>query len=265
MQLYVNAQLYDFVKERVIRKFKITTEEFDKYFDYYLNMPPFKINENWYEVLDIPKEYDREILHYIIRCTAEYYMRQVFHALKIDMKDPNVTDERGGTPYRIIKMLTGDNTDDNTEYMSGRFMKPPRIATFPNELKNGNIITKKIELTGVCSHHFAPFSTKFDKSSFVLLSYIPKDKVIGLSKLTRYIRDYIGRRGWLQEDLTKHIYDKMKEILETEDIYVGIFNVKHTCEWLRGAQDNGSSFTTEFYGGKFIDPRLREYVINSVG
>lgn len=265
MELIITEELKNFVWEKFSQKYPYTKyEEFEQLFIAYVNLPNFMINENWFDKGIIENGITAEYIHSIMRFVAEYYMRQVFLALKIDMNDPNVMDERGGTPYRIVKMLSGDNLDDNTEYMSGRFMRPPRLATFPNNMKNGNIITKKVELTGVCSHHFAPFSTKFNENSFVLISYIPKDYVIGLSKLTRFIRDYIGRRGWLQEDLTKHIYDKMKEILKTDDIYVGIFNVKHTCEWLRGAQDNNSSFTTEFYGGKFNDPALREYVINSV-
>ena len=267
-KLIIKRILKDFVRNKFkTRNFK-TKKSFDELFDMYINLPDFKINENWFDVIKGSiDEDDLEAIHYILRCTAEFYMRQVFHALKIDMNDPNVSDERGGTPYRIIKMLTGDSLDDDSEYMSGRFMKKPRLAVFPNNYRNGktnNIITKKIELTGVCSHHFAPFSTKFKDNSFVLFSYMPKEYVIGLSKLTRFIRDYIGRRGWLQEDLTKSIYDEMKNVLGTDDIYVGIFNVKHTCEWLRGAQDNNSSFTTEFYGGIFEDSKLREYVISSV-
>jgi len=264
--LLITPEAKEFVWEK-IRKYhpEITDEEFRRLFDKYLSLEDFKINENWFDKKIIDEnDKDVEIIHKIMRYTAEYYLRLVFHALKIDMNDPNISDERGGTPYRIIKMLTGDNLEDNTEYMCGRFMRRPRIAAFPNELKNGNIITKKLSLTGVCSHHFAPFSTDFDNDSFVLISYIPDKYVIGLSKLTRFIRDYIGRRGWLQEDLTKAIYDEMRNILQTDDIYVGIFNVKHTCEWLRGAQDKNSSFTTEFYGGRFNNPDLRQYVINSV-
>jgi GTP cyclohydrolase I len=265
-KLIITQDVKEYVREKVKRYYpEITDSEFNRLFERYINLKDFKINENWFdkEVISYDDK-DAEIIHKILRFVAEYYMRQVFHALKIDMNDPNVSDDRGGTPYRIIKMLTGDNLEDNTEYMSGRFMRKPRLATFPNELKNGNIITKKLSLTGVCSHHFAPFSTDFDKNSFVLISYIPDKYVIGLSKLTRFIRDYVGRRGWLQEDLTKAIYCEMKEVLQTDDIYVGIFNVKHTCEWLRGAQDKDSSFTTEFYGGKFNNPELRQYVINSI-
>jgi GTP cyclohydrolase I len=250
----------EWIREKFKEKFP--NSDFDKIYEYYKKIPCFRIDENWFDVYtgedkEIIEKYGEEI-HYIMRLVAEYYYTKFMEALKIDLDDPNVK----RTAFRITKMYTGKDLDDDTELMSGRFMRRPRLAVFPNETSSHSIVIKKIDLVSVCSHHFAPFSTRFEPGSCVVVAYKPKEFVIGLSKLTRYVRDYIGRRGWLQENLTRKIYDELSSILKTEDVYVGLFNIKHSCEWLRGAQDSNSGFTTECYGGIFKDPQVRENIIN---
>lgn len=82
------------------------------------------------------------------------------------------------------------------------------------------------------------------------MAYIPKDYVLGISKLQRVVR-FIAQRGWLQEDLTKAIYKEISKTAETDDVYVKLKNIKHSCEFLRGALSDSDGFTTEYFGGKF--------------
>jgi len=236
---------------------------FEKALKIYNNTPNFKINENVY---DVNNEWNDDV-HFLMRLIATEKLKEVFSALKIDLNDPNVAEnlEEGniGTAGRIIKMWSGENTKDDRELMGGRFNKPVRLAKFPNEISRdfANPIIKEVDLTAVCSHHFAPFSTKFGVSK-VIISYIPKDYVLGISKLQRVVR-FIAQRGWLQEDLTKAIYLEISKTAETEDVYVKLKNIKHSCEFLRGALSDSDGFTTEYFGGKFRENKdLLDFVRN---
>jgi len=233
----------------------------EKIIEKYLEAEKFKINENVY---DKNIEWNDEI-HYFMRLVATEKMKEVFNILKIDLNDDNVKVdlENGniGTPGRIVKMWSGSDTHDDRELLGGRFHQPIRLAKFPNTSKNNIPIIKEIDLTAVCSHHLAPFSTKFSEKAKVVVAYIPNEFVLGISKLQRVVR-YVAQRGWLQEDLTKAIYDEISKVAETEDVYVRLKNIKHSCEFLRGALSDSDGFTTEYYGGKFKDTEIRKQVKN---
>jgi len=234
--------------------------DIQKVTDLYLKVKHFKINENVYEV----NEKWNDEVHYFMRLVATEKMKEVFNTLKIDDNDPNVDSDllngNIGTAGRIIKMWSGANTHDDRELLGGRFHQPVRLAKFPNTSKNDIPIVKEVDLTAVCSHHFAPFSTKFSDAK-VVIAYIPNEFVLGISKLQRVVR-YVAQRGWLQEDLTKAIYDEISKVAETEDVYVRLKNIKHSCEFLRGALSDSDGFTSEYYGGKFKDTEIRKQIKN---
>jgi len=225
-----------------------------KVVDTYISTKHFKINENVYEVNE---DWDDEV-HYFMRLIATEKMKEVFNTLKIDNNDPNVDSDifngNIGTAGRIIKMWCGANTQDDRELLGGRFHRPVRLAKFPDTNKNDIPIVKEVDLTAVCSHHLAPFSTKFSNKAKVIVAYIPNEFVLGISKLQRVVR-YVAQRGWLQEDLTRAIYDEISKVAETDDVYVRLENIKHSCEFLRGALTDSNGFTTECYGGKFNDEK----------
>lgn len=229
-------------------------KNFTKYFNEYKSIEDFKISENiWEKDSGISEE-----AHFIMRCIAEYHFINFFKAMKIDMNDPNVSGKKG-TPYRVVKMYTGSGLEDDTELLCGRWSKPPRIASFPNTHKSKFPITKRIDVTAVCSHHTAPFSTKFREDAYAIVSYIPDKKVLGISKLQRVV-DNIARRGHLQEELTQKIYEAVSKVAETDSVYVKLVNISHTCESLRGTQSADGAFTSEYYGGDYEDPELRKQV-----
>lgn len=225
---------------------KYSLEEYEKLQD-------FKIDENVEQVGGIT-----EGAHKVMMIVSQYYMEKVFAAMKIDMNDGNVAGDKG-TPYRIVKMWTGKDLGDETELMCGRWADKPRLATFDNDMGSKFPITKQVDVVSVCSHHAAPFSTMFREDSYAIVSYIPKDKVLGISKLQRIV-DWVARRGHLQETLTKAIYTEVSKAAETDDVYVGLFSLVHTCEKLRGSQANEGAFTSEYYGGKYEETELRNSV-----
>lgn len=209
-----------------------------------------------------------------MRWVAGLKMEEVLDILKFDRTDSNLVQDLSvgniGTAQRWAKTITGDNLECDDEIMCGRYAKPPRIATFPANEPGTNLVpvtplpvTKICDISSVCSHHFLPYGTLIGDGAYAIISYIPGDFVLGISKLQR-VADHIARRPTIQEDLTKELYRAISEAAQTPDVYVGIFNAKHTCEYLRGSQSKDGALTTEWFGGKFEDKELRESVLRTV-
>ncbi len=241
-----------------------TEDEFDEAYRNSRLTPPFKINEN---VFDKRSGWNDK-LHFIMRYATGFYITEAFRAMKIDLNDPNVEEnlEEGniGTPQRMAKVWVGANLNEESELGHGRWTHKPRIASFPNTNTNTEIpITKRVDIVSNCSHHGITFSTLARPDSYAIISYIPNEKVLGISKLQR-LADWIGKRFWLQEDLTKAIYDEIVKVAETESVYVKIVNAVHGCEFFRGARSNDGAFSSECYGGKFTDPEMRKQVDRSI-
>ena len=113
------------------------------------------------------------------------------------------------------------------------------------------VIVKDIEFYSMCEHHILPF---FGKVSIV---YIPKGKMIGLSKLARIV-DVYARRLQVQERLTAEVYKLLSETLPNEGVIV-VCNAEHLCMKMRGVEKQDSSTTTMEYSGRFSeDSSLRE-------
>ncbi len=243
--------LKDYVEERFQKKFP--KKDFLTSWIEYNHLADFKISDNVESVGGISEEG-----HYIMRSITEYFLTQAFKSMKIDMNDPNVGGEKG-TPYRLAKMYCGNDLNDDTEMLSGRWSNKPQMTSFPNEHGQKYPITKRVDIVSVCSHHTAPFSTLFRDGSYAVISYIPGEKIIGISKLQRIV-DWVSRRGHLQENLTKMIYDEVCLAAETASVYVKLSGLVHTCESLRGTQSNEGAFTSEFYGGDFSNYEMRREV-----
>jgi GTP cyclohydrolase I len=191
-----------------------------------------------------------------------------FRCMGVDLQnDSNVSIDYGslGTPGRIAKMWTCKNIHDLSEPLSGRFALEPELVIFPAKDEDiGKPVTVTLTINAVCSHHLFRFGNEFrNPKSKAVISYIPKDKVLGLSKINRWV-EWIARRGWLQEELTKYIGKQLEMRLETEDVYVGLINMQHGCVSFRGKNDTTSYTTTEYYNGKYTNIEFRRQVIESI-
>lgn len=205
-----------------------------------------------------------------MRWIAGLKMEEVLNVLKFDLSDSNLVQDLSvgniGTAQRWAKTVTGSNLEADDEMMCGRYAKPPRLATFPseNEFTTAKApITKRIDISSVCSHHFLPYGTLLKEGSYAIVSYIPNEYVLGISKLQR-VADWVCRRPSIQEDLTKDLWNAISDAAQTKDVFVGIFNARHTCEYLRGSQSHDGAFSTIHFGGKFVDENLRADVLRSV-
>ena len=204
-----------------------------------------------------------------------FYVRTITHllvmmasrAMGVDLSDSNVSVMYGslGTPGRISKMWVGKDIYDLTEPLSGRFAVEPNLVVFPaksNEI--GKPVTVTVTINAVCSHHLIRFGNEFgNNKSKAIISYIPREKVRGLSKINRWV-EWTARRGWLQEELTKCIGNELMNRLNTNNIYVGLINFQHGCVVFRGKNDTSSYTTTEFYSGKYDDVNFREHILSSL-
>lgn len=234
-------------------------EDFEVLWSKYKEIPHFKLQDNIYDKYN---NYNDE-LHLIIRYATQYFITKSFEAMKVDLTDSNVCEDLSlgniGTPGRLSKMWLGSSIKDSSELLCGRWSKKPRIAVFPN-LENKKLpITKRVSLNSCCSHHIAPFSTKLNNEAYAIISYIPEEYVLGISKLQRLV-DWVSKRGWLQEDLTKKLHDEVAQVAQTGSVYVKLYNIIHTCELLRGVENDEGSFTSVYFSGLFENEEYRRMI-----
>jgi GTP cyclohydrolase I len=123
-----------------------------------------------------------------------------------------------------------------------------RSALF-HENHNEMVIVKDIELYSLCEHHMLPF---FGKAH---VAYIPKGKIVGLSKIPRIV-DVFSRRLQVQERLTVQIKDAIQNVLDPHGVAV-VIEAQHLCMMMRGVEKQNSSTTTSSFSGEFEKQRTR--------
>lgn len=164
--------------------------------------------------------------------------------LKLIGEDP----EREGlvkTPERAAKALV-----DITRGYRTNALDIARKAIFEYE-GSQIVIVKDIEFYSMCEHHILPFFGK------ISIGYIPKGKMIGLSKLARIV-DSFAKRLQVQERLTAQVCKLLAEVLPNEGVIV-CCNAEHLCMKMRGVEKQDASTVTFDYCGKFLnDIALRQ-------
>lgn len=140
------------------------------------------------------------------------------------------------TPARVIKALR--------EMTVGYSQDPQEImTTFTEGACDEMVILKDCEFISLCEHHILPFYGK------ISIGYIPKNRVIGISKLARMVEIY-ARRLQIQERLTAQIADAIDENLDPQGVMV-VCEARHLCMIGRGIQKKESSMITSAIRGAF--------------
>ena len=165
--------------------------------------------------------------------------------------------ERDGlvrTPYRVAKMY-----DELLEGYSQDLGTIVNGAMFDVEYGEGEmVVVANIEYSSMCEHHMLPFTGNAH------IAYIPRDKVIGLSKIPRIV-DMFARRLQVQERLTNEIGDALVQVLDPVGVMV-VIEGHHSCASLRGVEKHGMNMVTTAQRGAFrTDPGLREEFYRLVG
>ena len=113
------------------------------------------------------------------------------------------------------------------------------------------VVVRNIDVHSLCEHHMVPFIGR------VHIGYIPKGKVIGLSKLARIV-DMFSRRLQVQERLTKQIAQAVMDVLAPLGVAV-VIESSHMCMVMRGVQKTTAKTVTSCMLGSFRhDPKTRE-------
>ena len=148
--------------------------------------------------------------------------------------------ERDGllrTPERVdraLRFLTSGYRTDIETIVNGAFY----------EVKYDEmVLVKDIEFFSMCEHHMLPFYGK------IHVAYLPKARVIGLSKIPRII-DMFARRLQIQERLTQQVAQTIREVLDPVGVGV-ICEARHFCMMMRGVEKQHSGATTSAMLGAF--------------
>lgn len=112
-------------------------------------------------------------------------------------------------------------------------------------LGNDVVLEKDIQFYSVCEHHLLPFMGKAH------IAYIPKDRVVGLSKLARTV-DVYAKRPQIQEQMTRQIAQDIMENLKPLGVCV-IVEAEHLCMSMRGVRKPGTTTMTYAALGEFKD------------
>ena len=142
------------------------------------------------------------------------------------------------TPKRVVKAYK--------EYFSGYKVDPGKILekTFGDvDGYDDMVIQKNISIQSHCEHHMAPIIGKAH------VAYIPKERVVGLSKLARVV-EVFSKRLQTQERLTMQVAKTLMESLDAKGVAVTIDST-HQCMTMRGIKKEQASTVTNYYLGQF--------------
>ena len=180
-----------------------------------------------------------------------------------DVYDDDVTDvisERiaevltvlGEDPAREGLVKTPERVAKAYQFLCQGYAMDPRAileSALFDEDYNEMILVKDIEVYSLCEHHMLPF---FGKAH---VAYIPKGKIVGLSKIPRVV-DVFARRLQVQERLTLQVRDAIQEVLQPQGVAV-IIEARHLCMMMRGAEKQNSITTTSAMSGEFMNQATR--------
>lgn len=170
----------------------------------------------------------------------------IMNILGLDLTDDSLTE----TPKRVAKMFV------NEIFWGLDPLAFPKCTAVQNKMQYDEMVVERnISVQSNCEHHFVVID------GFATVAYIPKEKVLGLSKLNRVV-EYFSKRPQIQERLTEQIYHALSYILETEDVAV-VIDAKHYCVKARGVEDTNSHTVTSKLGGVFkTNPQVRSEFLN---
>src|SRR5262245_63765623 len=170
------------------------------------------------------------------RQQAEHHVRELLRLIGDDPDREGLTD----TPARVVRSMEehfGGYAQDPREHLDRTF---DEVQGY-DEL----VLVSDIEVYSHCEHHMVPFVGKAH------VGYIPKGRVVGLSKLARVV-DVFAKRLQVQEKLTVQIAQAIEDSLAPQGVAV-VLQCQHFCMCYRGVKKPGSWTTTSRLRGIFLN------------
>ena len=171
-----------------------------------------------------------------VRMDFDAIRKAIHEVLQAVGEDPDREGLRN-TPDRVSRMYA--------ELLSGYNADPEKIingALF-NVDYDEMVLVRDIEFYSLCEHHMLPFLGRAH------VAYLPKGKVIGLSKIPRIV-DMYARRLQVQERMTRQIADVIQNTLEPHGVAV-VVEAVHLCSMMRGVKKHDARMTTSAMHGAF--------------
>ena len=178
----------------------------------------------------------------------EEYFRKIIETIGEDINRPGLKDtpKRAAEAFRFLTRGYEQNIED--------IVNNALFETKASEM----VLVKNIELYSLCEHHLLPFIGKCH------VGYIPRGKVIGVSKVARIV-DLFARRLQIQEELTRQIAETIEKYTDAIGVAV-IIEAQHLCMMMRGVEKQNSVMTTSCVLGEFHeDPSTRAEFFSLVG
>lgn len=164
----------------------------------------------------------------------EANVANMMHVMGLNLEDDSLIE----TPKRVAKMFL------NELFWGLDYDNFPKATVVENKMRYDEMVLERgITVHSTCEHHLLPILGNAH------VAYIPKAKVLGLSKLNRIV-EFFARRPQIQERLTAQIAATLQFLLETEDVAVCI-DAEHLCVKTRGVEDACSDTVTSKLGGVF--------------
>lgn len=173
--------------------------------------------------------------------------------VKMPQRQPSIAAQMEG----VLELLGEDPTREGLIKTPQRYERALRFITSGyrtslEEIVNGAlfhvkcdemVIIRDIEFFSTCEHHLLPFFGKMH------VAYLPKDKVIGLSKIPRIV-DMFARRLQLQERLTEQVARAIESVISPRGVGV-LCEARHFCMMMRGVEKQEASTITSTMLGSF--------------
>jgi GTP cyclohydrolase I len=154
-----------------------------------------------------------------------------------DLYNLEITADMVETPERVARMFA--------ELCSGLADDPKDILSVTYPVNKATLIVQsKIDFRSLCRHHLAIISGNAS------IGYIPKDRIVGLSKLSRLV-DCYAKRPQIQEEMTNQIADDMVEYLDPLGVIVFV-SAQHGCMSTRGVLKQEALTSTSAVRGVFL-------------
>ena len=165
----------------------------------------------------------------------------------------------GEDPNRDGLLRTPERVEKSMAHLTKGYQEDPhqllRGALFDVDYDE-MVIVKDVEMFSLCEHHMLPFFGK------VHVAYIPKNKVVGLSKIARLV-EVFSRRLQVQERMTRQIADAIQDAIAPQGVGV-VIEARHLCMMMRGIEKQNSSTVTSAMVGCFQNKETRSEFLSLV-